>query len=332
MVHVAVKHTSVSKAKLWKRWSLPTCESSWSVAHRHRRKELFMHSIGKFRSRQNRDGEDHYSIDWRGQSKSGPCLGGIVLSWMKREINHKEPDPWTWTNVTAQHNHWTMRIFFCIPFSLRTNRSPFWLVVTWLVVTRTWTHTNTYKNGLTKCKCGVQRHAQVITIKWKVRTTNEDTNWRASGWNLEVGECEGVEKSAEKGGCKKASSVDLVLVPLHIQSIASSSSSNPGPTQTLSTPYSHVETHPPTYRHTHTQLGGVYESDLYTQSMMCNYKWQPAYWSNKTWIKEKINHNSASIRWLLYKINLPAFFGMLTDRQCCQSHTENKMKQKITNG
>ena len=31
---------------------------------------------------------------------------------------------------------------------------------------------------------------------------------------------------------------------------------------------------------------------------------------------------------VIYKRNLPAFFGMLTDRQSCQIHTENKNETK----
>ena len=148
-------------------------------------------------------------------------------------------------------------------------------------------------------------------------------SWRS------VGEC------ARRGQTLKKSRQWTCWAPLQIQK-KMSRHHDTNPTHTLSVCLSHA-THTHTQTHTQRSIRVGYMSDPYTQVHDVQLTSDSQLIGQiKQWIKKKSNnkrnHNSASIKWPLSRSTYQHFLGCWLIDKCCQSHTENKTKQKLQNG
>lgn len=155
-----------------------------------------------------------------------------------------------------------------------------------------------------------------------------DTDLWASDWKFEE---VWVSVQRRRQTLKKAGSGHFELLS---KSIKTSGHHDTNPTHTLS----HMP-HARAHKHAHTQrsVRVGYMRDPYTQvhdvqltsdSQLIGKNKNDGLKRNKT--KQK-DHNSASIKWPLSRSTYQHFLGCWLIDKCCQSHTENKMKQKLQN-
>lgn len=176
------------------------------------------------------------------------------------------------------------------------------------------------------------RHAWVIIIiKKKNQSINESNTsqirrWlkRASDWKLEK-----LWVSVQRRGQTPEKSRQWTFwVPLQVQRDESSPWHQPN---TLA----HTHTHA-THTHAQRSVRVGYMSDPNTQvhDVQLTSDSQLIGQIKKRWIKKRSktkikDHNSASIKWPLSRSTYQHFLGCWLIDKCCQSHTENKTKQKL---
>lgn len=141
-----------------------------------------------------------------------------------------------------------------------------------------------------------------------------------------VGECAGRRQTLRKAGSERLSSSPspkrwvVTMTPTRL-------------TQPITC---HAHKHARTHTRTHTEehQGRIHEWPEHPGPWCAINKWQPAYWSNKNnglkRNKTKTRSRQCINQVAVIKVNLPAFFGMLTDRQMLPESHGKQNETKIT--
>lgn len=241
--------------------------------------------------------EASFSVGWHEQSKVITMDGSIALERQVKNVVH-----------SLLHTNWSNR-----GHEVDTNFTDTYLGSAWQ-----------------NAKGQAFRHAWVIInnkLMNKIKAKS-DTERRASGWKLE--KCGWVHKERTDA---EESRQWTFWAPLQIQKDESSPWHQPN-SHTLTQITCH--THTQTRIHKEEHQGRIHEWPVHPGPWCAINKWQPAYWSNKNnglkrnKTKNK-DHNSASIKWPLSRSTYQHFLGCWLIDKCCQSHTENKTKQKLQN-
>lgn len=176
-------------------------------------------------------------------------------------------------------------------------------------------------------------HAWMTIIIKKRKLINEwikcsDIDWRASDWKLEEcgWMCRGEDRRWKKGRQWTFWS------PLWIQKDESSPSQHTHSASHMPSAHKNTRSHTDTHIQRSIRVG---EWPVHLGPWCAITKWQPVYWSNKNnGLKRNKTNNKRSQQCInqvaVIKVNLPAFFGMLTDRQMLPESHRKQNETKIT--